>query len=45
MTTEEGGEAVGVATTGGAVAAVPMQILGQLEAFDPTTDTVSSYVE
>ena len=45
MAIEEGGEAVGVATAGGAVAAVPMQILGQLEAFDPTTDTVSSYVE
>ena len=24
---------------------VPMQILGQLEAFDPATDTVSAYVE
>ena len=48
--TTEGGRTVELETARAAAVVsppvlVPMQILGQLEAFDPATDTVSAYVE
>ena len=37
--------AINLGSVGPALVATPMQILGALEAFDPSTDTVSAYVE